>query len=136
MGGDQDGVGRIFKSDLWHPGCFINLTVVLISGIGAYHRPHFSILKNTSVSWKTHTSEKQKVYKSLLFNHWKFYFLVQTIRTKKHRKNCKCCPVSQLIVRWQILSGIQVLNCQNCYQCLKCHKSQFCPCHCLCCCCQ
>ena len=41
----------------------------------------------------------------------------------KHRKNCKCCPVSQLIVRSQRLSWIQVLNCQNCSQCLKCHKS-------------
>ena len=41
----------------------------------------------------------------------------------KHRKNCECCPVSQLIVRSQRLSWIQVLNCQNCSQCLKCHKS-------------
>ena len=30
----------------------------------------------------------------------------------KHRKNCECCPVSQLIVRQQRLSLIQVLNCQ------------------------
>ena len=36
---------------------------------------------------------------------------------------CECCPVSQLIVRWQRLSWIQVLNCQYCNQCLKCHKS-------------
>ena len=41
----------------------------------------------------------------------------------KHRKNCECCPVSQLIVRKQRLSWIQVLNCQNCNQCLKCHLS-------------
>ena len=41
----------------------------------------------------------------------------------KHRKNCECCPVSQLIVRKQRLSWIQVLNCQNCSQCLKCQKS-------------
>ena len=41
----------------------------------------------------------------------------------KHRKNYECCPVSQLIVRSQRLSWIQVLNCQNCSQCLKCHKS-------------
>ena len=41
----------------------------------------------------------------------------------KHRKNCECCPVSQLIVKWQRLSWIQVLICQNCNQCLKCHKS-------------
>ena len=41
----------------------------------------------------------------------------------KHRKNCECCPVSQLIVRSQRLSRIQVLNCQNCNKCLKCHKS-------------
>ena len=41
----------------------------------------------------------------------------------KHRKNCECCPVSQLIVRSQTLSWIQVLNYQNCSQCLKCHKS-------------
>ena len=40
-----------------------------------------------------------------------------------HRKNCECCPVSQLIVRSQRLSWIQVLNCQNCSQCLKCRKS-------------
>ena len=31
--------------------------------------------------------------------------------------------MSLLIVRYQILSWIQVLNCQNCNQCLKCHKS-------------
>ena len=42
---------------------------------------------------------------------------------RKHRKNCECCPVSQLIVRSQRLSWFQVLNCQNCSQCLKCHKS-------------
>ena len=42
---------------------------------------------------------------------------------EKHRKNCECCPVSQLIVRSQRLSWIQVLNCQNCSQCLKGHKS-------------
>ena len=42
---------------------------------------------------------------------------------KKHRKNCECCPVSQSIVRYQRLSGIQVLNCKNCNQCLNCHKS-------------
>ena len=41
----------------------------------------------------------------------------------KHRKNCECCPVSLLIVRWQRLSWIQVLNCKNCNQCLNCHKS-------------
>ena len=41
----------------------------------------------------------------------------------KHRKNCKCCPVSLLIVRSQRLSWIQVLNCQNCNQCLKGNKS-------------
>ena len=34
----------------------------------------------------------------------------------KHRKNCECCPVSQLIVRSQNLSWIQFLNCQNCSQ--------------------
>ena len=43
--------------------------------------------------------------------------------SEKHRKNCKCCPVSLLIARSQRLSCIQVLNCQNCSQCLKCHKS-------------
>ena len=37
---------------------------------------------------------------------------------KKHRKNCKCCLVSLLIVKSQRLSSIQVLNCQ----CLKGHK--------------
>ena len=42
---------------------------------------------------------------------------------KKHRKNCECCPVSLLIVRWQRLPWIQVLNCQNFNQCLKGHKS-------------
>ena len=52
----------------------------------------------------------------------------------KHRKNCECCPLSQLIVRQQRLSWIQLLNCQNCNQCLKCHKSLDCLCHCLCCC--
>ena len=49
--------------------------------------------------------------------------------------------MSQLIVRSQRLSWIQVLNCQNCSQCLKCHKSLglllwgvlwLCPCICLC----
>ena len=42
----------------------------------------------------------------------------------KHHKNCKCCPLSLLILRSQRLSWIQVLNCQNCNQCLKGHKSQ------------
>ena len=42
---------------------------------------------------------------------------------KKHRKNCECCPVSFLIVRWQKLSWIQVLTCQNCDRCVKSHKS-------------
>ena len=45
------------------------------------------------------------------------------MKQKKHRKNCECCPVSQLIVRSQRLSWIQVLNCQNCSKCLKCNKS-------------
>ena len=31
--------------------------------------------------------------------------------------------MSLLIVRQQILSSIQVLNCKNCNQCLNCHKS-------------
>ena len=44
-------------------------------------------------------------------------------KKEKHRKNCECCPVSQLIVRKQRLSWIQVLNCQNCNLCLKWHKS-------------
>ena len=48
--------------------------------------------------------------------------LYQEHITRKHRKNCECCPVSQLIDRYQRLSRIQVLNCQNCNQCLKCHK--------------
>ena len=43
--------------------------------------------------------------------------------TCKHHKNCECCPVSLLIVRWQRLSWIQVLHCRNCNQCLKCHES-------------
>ena len=34
----------------------------------------------------------------------------------KHRNNCKCCPVSLLIVRSQRLSWIQVLNCLKCQQ--------------------
>ena len=42
---------------------------------------------------------------------------------QKHRKNCECCQVSRLIVWYQRLSWIQVLNCQNCNQCLKCQKS-------------
>ena len=37
-------------------------------------------------------------------------------QTNKHRKNCKCCPVSLSIVRSQWLSWIQVLNCLNCQQ--------------------
>ena len=49
--------------------------------------------------------------------------VIQFCNILKHRKNWECCPVSQLIVRYQRLSWIQVLNCQNCYQCLKCHKS-------------
>ena len=44
-------------------------------------------------------------------------------KTSKYRKNCECCPVSQLSVRYQRLSCIQAPNCQNCNQCLKCHKS-------------
>ena len=45
----------------------------------------------------------------------------------KHHKNCECCPVSQLILRYQRLSWIQVLNCQNCIfkmvkNCLNCQK--------------
>ena len=39
----------------------------------------------------------------------------------KHRKNCECCPVSQLIVRSRRLSWIQ-----NCSQCLKCHCLRLC----------
>ena len=50
-------------------------------------------------------------------------YLTRRNCTIKHRKNCECCPVSQLIVIQQRLSWIQVLNCQNCNQCLKCHKS-------------
>ena len=46
----------------------------------------------------------------------------------KHRKNCKCCPLSLLIVRQQRLSRIKVLNCRNCKQCLKCHKSAWFSC--------
>ena len=42
----------------------------------------------------------------------------------KHRKNCECCPVSQLIVRTQRLSWIQVLNCQIYNQCLKCQNGK------------
>ena len=41
----------------------------------------------------------------------------------KHRKNCECCPVSQLIVRYWMIVWIQVLNCQKCNQCLKCQVS-------------
>ena len=50
---------------------------------------------------------------------WAFY----CCKMCKHRKNCECCPVSQLNVKKQRLSWIQVLNCQNCKQCLNCHKS-------------
>ena len=37
-----------------------------------------------------------------------------------------------LIVRYQRLSWIQVLNFQNCNQCLNCQKSLICHCHCNC----
>ena len=55
------------------------------------------------------------------------YLLLITLTTSSYLqyklcKNCKCCPVSLLIVRSQRLSRIQVPNCQNYYQCLKCHK--------------
>ena len=41
------------------------------------------------------------------FAHW-------ALCERKNRKNCECCPVSQLIVRKQRLSWIQVLNCLYC----------------------
>ena len=54
-------------------------------------------------------------------------FLMTNMRERfKPCKNCECCPVSQLIVKYylkQRLSRIQVLNCWYCKQCLKCHKS-------------
>ena len=31
----------------------------------------------------------------------------------KYRTSCNCCPVSQLIVRWQRLSWIHCIKCQN-----------------------
>ena len=57
---------------------------------------------------------------------WKWIkgdYRVAGVQVRKHRKNCECCPVSQLIDRKQRLLLIQVLNCQYCNQCLKCHKS-------------
>ena len=49
-----------------HAGCFINLTGLLISRIGADRRPHLSILKNTSSSAvNTNISEKQKGFQPL-----------------------------------------------------------------------
>ena len=54
---------------------------------------------------------------------WRLSTFLNTGYKSKHRKNCECCPVSQLIVRYQRLSWIQVFNFQNCNQCLKCHKS-------------
>ena len=38
--------------------------------------------------------------------------------SKKHRKNCECCPLSCTLNCWQQrLSWIQVLDCKNCNQC-------------------
>ena len=39
----------------------------------------------------------------------------------KHRKNCKCCPVSLLIVRSQWYTWIQVHNCLKCKQFTQVH---------------
>ena len=59
----------------------------------------------------------------LTFDIWNSTFCFQhsTLKLYKHHNNCECCPVSLLIVRYQRLSWIQVLNFQKCNQCLKCH---------------
>ena len=52
---------------------------------------------------------------------------------RKQRKNCECCPVSKLIVKFSIVrilisvsnvTSLQdcLFNCQNCPNCLSCQK--------------
>ena len=94
----------------WHqmPKTYVRLYYVAIVTIP------FETGRETFHFWQTHLP-------ILLFKIT--LILLVRIFLQKHRKNCKCCPVSQLIVRLQWLSWIQDLNCQNCNQCLKCHKS-------------
>ena len=86
-----------------------------------------SLHENMTKFYNNHT--RQNLKKSLNENMTKFYNKHKSWSLKslhkydnilKHRKNCECCPVSQLIVRKQRLSWIQVLNCLYCNQCLKC----------------
>ena len=81
--------------------------------------PHHSLCHSIHDHHYHHHNQCHQMIMTQLICIW--IFICQ--HTKKHRKNCECCPVSQLIVRSQRLSWIQVLNCQNCSQCLKCHKS-------------
>ena len=64
--------------------------------------------------------EVQRLKIEIKLNWWYFQFVhyYNFIIYFKHRKNCKCCPVSLLIVRKQRLPWIQVFNCQC--QCLNC----------------
>ena len=43
--------------------------------------------------------------------------------SKKHRKNCECCPRHSVFKGHNEIVNIVVLNCQKCNQCLKCQVS-------------
>ena len=60
---------------------------------------------------------RRNLYQQCCTNRYTKIWYCITTAWMKHRKNCKCCPVSLSIVM------NQVLTCQKCRQCIKCHKS-------------
>ena len=106
------------------------LVILVMSKVNANSHPWFTACQSRpqnhwwcdiALSWESNVAMRLCSSKEVVI----CFGTILMIKTcfGKHRKNCECCPVSQLIVRSQRLSWIQVLNCQNCSQCLKCNKS-------------
>ena len=107
----------LYQRFWWKDQCFNSFYVHLLLGWNIW-RPRYA-----SSNWPVLCGLHGIVRDCMVWQHEAPHRFCSVIFLIKHRKNCECCPVSQLIVRYQRLSWIQVLNCQNCNQCLKCHKS-------------
>ena len=72
---------------------------------------HVCSMYNVHLCW-----HRPRCYKCTLNTVVCWWYPAPTVDLLKHRKNCKCCPVSLLNGRSQRLPWVQVLNWQTCSQ--------------------
>ena len=77
--------------------------------------------------WNKDTTESNNqisMYPVKLFTKDEYFqYHSESMTSRKHRKNCECCPRHSLFKGHNVIVNIVVLNCQKCNQCLKCQVS-------------